>query len=222
VLPVLLLASVLAGCGSGHSAARAPASERPGPSLQTLLVCLQQAGADAKDVTASQDLRVSRGELGVSFGSFNAYVGVAADHRSAIAAAEALDRQIAVLRQAGHGVVRGSSVFYFDAPLVPRAGARLIEACVAGSDVRATAAMAALSRTLPTMQLPLRLKRRLVARCQDLTGNAGCACVYTRAVRLFSYAQVEGLGRAWQPRRALAVIAGLLGTCPPANPVARV
>ena len=155
-----------------------------------------------KDITLSRDLRVTRGELGVSFGSFNAYVGVAADHRGAVAAAEALDRQIAVLRQAGHGVVRGSSVFYFDAPLVPRAGARLIEACVAGSDVRATAAMAALSRTLPTVQLPVQLKRRLVARCQDLTGNVGCACVYTRAVEAF----LLRAGR--RPRACLATAAG--------------
>jgi hypothetical protein len=189
--------------------------------LQPLLRCLRTAGADASNVTAVRDLRVSGGELGVSFAGFNAYVGVAANRREAVAAAHQLDSQIAVLRQAGHGVVRGAAVFYFDAPLVPRAGARLVEACLAGSAGGATAAMAELADALPYPQLPVLLERRLIERCRSLTRGEGCACVYGRAARLFSYGQVDGLGRAWAPRRARAVFAGLLGTCEPPSPIAR-
>jgi hypothetical protein len=164
---------------------------------------------------------VSGGELGVSFTSFHAYVGVAADHREAVAAAADLDRQIAVVRQAGHGVVRGSTVYYFDAPLVPRAGAHLVEACVAGSDARASAAMGALARALPLVRYPRQLERRVLVRCGALADAAACVCVYSRAARLFSYGQIDGLGRAWTPRRALAVIVGLLETCERPAPVAR-
>jgi hypothetical protein len=183
-----------------------------------VLGCLQRAGADATDVTATRDLQVSGGELGISFASFHAYVGVAADRREAVAAAADVTRQIAVVRQAGHGVVRGSAVYYFDAPLVPRAGAHLVEACVAGSDLRASAAMAALAGALPFVQYPLPLERRVLRRCRAVAGVTGCACVYNRAARLFSYGQIDGLGRAWAPRRAMAAIAGLLGTCPSGAP----
>lgn len=182
-------------------------------SLRSVRGCLRRAGADTTDVSATRDLRVSGGELAVAFTSFNGYVGVASDHREAAAAATELDEQITVLQQAGHGVVRGTAVYYFDAPLVPRAGARLVEACVAGSDLRASAAMAALARALPFVHYPVQLERRVRLRCRALAGATGCACVYRRAARLFSYAQIDGLGRGWAPRRALAVIGGLLGTC---------
>jgi hypothetical protein len=178
-----------------------------------LLGCLERAGADASDITASRDLKVSRGELGIAFTSFHAYVGIAADRREAAAAAADLDRQVAVLRQAGRAMVRGSAVYYFDAPLVPRAGANLVDACVAGSGPRAAAAMVALAEALPIVEYPARLERRLLARCRTVAGEAGCACVYSRAARLFSYAQIDGLGRAWASRRAHTVIAGLLATC---------
>ena len=219
-MPILLLVVVGAGYGSRTAAPRTgPAKIEP--SLQSLLRCLQRAGADATDVTATRDLRVSGGELGISFTSFHAYVGLAADHREAVAAAVDLDRQVAVLQQAGHGLVRGSAVYYFDAPLVPRAGARLVEACVAGSGRRASAAMTALAATLPLVQYPAELQRRVLARCRAVVRGAGCACVYRRAARLFSYEQIDGLGRVWAPRRARAVIAGLLATCERPGPVAR-
>jgi hypothetical protein len=181
--------------------------------LHSLIGCLQRAGADTSDVTAPRDLHVLRGELGVTFRSFHAYVGIAVDHGEAVAAASELDRQITVLRQAGHGVVRGSAVYYFDAPLVPRAGGQLVDACVAGSDVRASAAMVALARALPLVQYPASLERGVLARCAAVADGAACACVYRRAARLFSYQQLVGLGRAWAPRRALAIVAGLRATC---------
>lgn len=212
LLPVLLLATV--GSRSGGSPAALPRAS----TLQSVLGCLQRAGADASDVTTTRDLRVSGGELGISFTSFRAYVGVAADHREAVAAAADLDRQIAVLRQAGHGLVHGSAVYYFDAPLVPRAGAHLVEACVAGSGRRASAAMTALAETLPLVQYPSNLERRVLVRCRAVGGDAGCACVYSRAARLFSYEQIDGLGRGWSPRRARGVVAGLLATCERPSP----
>lgn len=219
---VLLLLCVLMGCGARASDGSAA---RPTPqatqSLTSLLGCLRTAGADPSDVTANRDLRVSVGELGMSFASFNAYVGVAVDRREAVAAAQDLDRQVALLRQAGHGVVRGDAVFYFDAPLVPRAATHLVEACLAGSAGRASAAMAALAAALPQPQYPVTIARRLVARCRALTGAAGCECVFGRAARLFAYGQIDGLGRAWAPKRARSVFAGLLGTCEPATAVAR-
>jgi hypothetical protein len=181
--------------------------------LHSLVGCLRRAGADTSDVTATRDLHVSRGELGVTFTSFRAYVGIAAEHGEAVAAASELNQQIAVLRQAGHGVVRGSAVYYFDAPLVPRAGGQLVDACVAGSDVRATAAMVALARALPFVQYPANLERGVLVRCGAVADGAACSCVYRRAARLFSYQQLDGLGRAWAPRRALATVAGLLATC---------
>jgi hypothetical protein len=181
--------------------------------LHSLVACLQRAGADTSDVTMTRDLRVSRGELGVTFTSFHGYVGLAADHGEAVAAASDLDRQIAVLRQAGHGVVRGSAVYYFDAPLVPRAGAQLVDACVAGSDARASAAIVALAGALPVVQYPASLERGVLVRCGALADGASCSCVYRRAARLFSYQQLDGLGGAWGPRRALGVVAGLLATC---------
>ena len=220
LLSVLALMSFAAGCGSRPPESRVADAVR-GPSLQSLVGCLQRAGADTTDVTTTRDLRVSGGELGVSFTSFHAYVGVAADRREAVAAAADLNQQIAVLRQAGHGVVRGRAVYYFDAPLVPRAGSHLVEACVAGSDLRASAAMVALARALPFVRYPVQLERRVLTRCRVVGGDAGCACVYSRAARLFSYGQIDGLGRAWPPRRALGVIAGLLGTCERPTPVAR-
>jgi hypothetical protein len=157
----------------------------------------------------------------VSFTSFHAYVGVAADRREAGSAAAELDRQVAVLQQAGHGVVRGSAVYYFDAPLVPRASGRLVEACVAGSDRRASVAMTDLARALPLVQYPAQLRRRVVARCRAVAGEAGCSCVYGRVARLFSYAQIDGIGRGWRVRRAQMVIAGLLATCEPPRRFAR-
>lgn len=194
---------------------------RAPPPLHSLLICLQRAGADVRDVTPTRDLRVSGGELGLSFTSFHAYVGVAADRREAVAAAADLNRQIAVLRQAGHGVVRGRAVYYFDAPLVPRAGAHLLEACVVGSDHRASAAMGALARALPLVQYPVQLERRVLARCRAAGGDSGCACLYRRVAKLFSYEQIDGLGRAWATRRAELVIAGLLATCERPRPIAR-
>jgi hypothetical protein len=208
-------------CGSQHTGITAGRSVHESRTLRPLLDCLRQAGADASDVTASRDLRVSGGELGVSFSSFNAYVGVAADRRQAVAAAQDLDRQIAVLQQAGHGVVSGDAVFYFDAPLVPRAGTRLVEACLAGAAGRATAAMTALAKALPSVQLPPQLGRRLIERCRALTRGGSCTCIYGHAARLFSYGQIDGLGRTWPSRRALAVFAGLLGACRRGSPVAR-
>jgi hypothetical protein len=186
-----------------------------------VLACFERAGADATDVSAHRDLHVSHGELGVAFTSFNAYVGFAADRGEATAAAVELDRQVALLQQAGHGRVRGSAVYYFDAPLVPLAGARLVDACVAGSDLRAAAAMAALARALPSVRYPSRLEQRVLHRCNALADGRGCGCVYRRAARLFSYAQIDGLGRAWSPGRALGVMIGLLATCGRPTPVAR-
>jgi hypothetical protein len=217
-VPALLLVVVAAGCGSRTAPRAVPAKSEP--SLQSLLGCLQRAGADAADVT-TRDLRVSGGELGISFTSFHAYVGLAADHREAVAAAADLDRQVAVLQQAGRGLVRGSAVYYFDAPLVPRAGSHLVEACVAGSGRRASAAMAALAARLPLVQYPEELRQRVLARCRAVVHGPGCGCVYRRAARLFSYEQIGGLGRAWAPRRAQAVIAGLLATCERPGPVGR-
>jgi len=198
-------------------------SEPPphGQTFQSLLGCFERAGADASDVTANRDLRVSGGELGVSFASFRAYVGLGADRQEAVAAAAELDRQIAVLRQAGHGVVRGDALYYFDAPLVPRAGARLVEACVAGSDRGAASAMTALAQALPDVQYPRALERRVLARCRAVSSETGCACVYSRVARLFSYEQIDGLGRTWGRRKSLSVIGGLLATCEHLRPANR-
>jgi hypothetical protein len=211
VIALVLVAATTAGCGSRSSAS--PATPPMRAALHSLVGCLQRAGADTSDVTATRDLQVSGGELGVTFTSFHAYVGIGADHGEAVAAASELDRQITVLQQSGHGVVRGSAVYYFDAPLVPRAGAQLVNACVAGSDVRASAAIVALASALPLVQYPVSLERGVRLRCGSLADGAACTCVYRRAARLFSYQQLDGLGRAWSPRRALGVVAGLLTTC---------
>jgi hypothetical protein len=65
------------------------------------------------------------------------------------------------------------------------------------------------------------LERSVLARCGAFADASGCACVYRRAARLFSYQQLDGLGRAWASQKALAVFAGLLGTCEPRRPGAR-
>jgi hypothetical protein len=219
LIGLLVVASIANGCGSRRAGSPQRQSAQS-PSLRTVLGCFTHAGADAAAVT-SVDLRVSGGEIDVSFSSFHAFVSFAVDGREARAAADALDRQIAVLQQAGHGVVRGATVYYFDAPQVPPAGAQLVDACVAGSNLRASTAIVALARALPLVQYPANMERRALVRCGALADPVGCACVYRRAARLFSYAQVDGLGRTWAPRHALAVITGLLATCEHARPAIR-
>lgn len=209
----VLVAMVAAGCGSQHARATAGSTAQTPQSLAAVFACLRAAGADPSDISGNRDLEVSRGELSISFASFDAYVGVALDRREAVTAAREIDRQITVLQQAGRGVVRDNAVFYFDAPVVPHAGTQLVEACLSPSPTQAATAMAALAASLPRLQYPAVLERRLVARCRALTGGVGCACIYGRAARLFSYAQIDGLGRVWVPQRARSVFAGLLGIC---------
>jgi hypothetical protein len=81
--------------------------------------------------------------------------------------------------------------------------------------------MTALAQALPVVQYPLELERRVLARCRAVSGETGCACVYSRVARLFAYEQIDGLGRTWGLRRALAVIGGLLATCGPPRPAGR-
>jgi hypothetical protein len=176
----VLLAAALAGCGA-HASTRA---------LAPLVDCLSRSGAPTVDVTASRDLQVSGGEVAVRFSTFDAYVGLAQGRGQARSAARALDRDLLLFQQAGTALVHGGAVYYFDAPIVPPAASRLVTACLDGSRAAALDAFAALSLSLPQVELSPAVRRSFLARCH----SASCDCAFDRAERVYPPAQVATLG----------------------------
>jgi hypothetical protein len=157
-------------------------------------------------------------EAAVSFSTFDAYVGIGVRPGEAAAAARRLAVELRLLQQAGRPAVRGDALYYFDAPLVPPAAARLVTACLDDSPDAATAAMASLADELPRIELPPTLEAGFAGRCRDVAGRAACACAYVHATRLFDFGQVAGIAGRWRRARATRVLAGLVRTCAPALP----
>jgi len=210
---VLLAALAGAGCGARSAAPPHPLQAPRAPTVLSLLRCLRAVGADAADVSSRRDLAVSVGEVSASFSTFDVYVGIAARHGEAAAAARMLDDELAVLQQAGAATVMGRTVFYSDGVAVPPAAARLVRACARNDRAAASRALQAVAEELPAVELPPPLRERFLDRCRAVGSRAGCACAYRRADRLFRFSQVDGLGREWGRRRAVRVFAGLLRTC---------
>lgn len=210
---MLVAALVAAGCGARSADAPRTTPAIRTPTVQSLLRCLRAVGADGENLSSRRDLRVSIGEVGVTFSTFEIYIGVAVRRAEAIAAAGALDDQLAVLQQAGAARVSGRTVFYTDGVAVPEAVDRLVVACIHGDVRRAARALVAVARELPIVELPQPIETSLLTRCRVLGSASACACVYERAQRLFRFSQMTGLASKWRKRRALPVLAGLLRTC---------